>query len=48
MLMGLRELPDILYLIIFHFGGNIGNGSLCNEISLIAAAGSPASSFDNR
>jgi hypothetical protein len=33
--MGLSELPDILSSVILHFGGHIGDGSLCDEISLI-------------
>jgi hypothetical protein len=33
--MGLSEFPDILSSVILHFGGHIGDGSLCNEISLI-------------
>jgi hypothetical protein len=33
--MGLSEFPDILSLVILHFGSHIGGGSLCDEISLI-------------
>ncbi len=33
--MGLRESSDILSPVILQFGGHIGNGSLCVEISLI-------------
>jgi hypothetical protein len=33
--MGLSEFPDILSPVILHFGGHIGDGSLCDEISLI-------------
>jgi hypothetical protein len=33
--MGLSEFPEILSPVILHFGGHIGNGSLCDEISLI-------------
>ncbi len=33
--MGLSKFPDILLLVILHFGGHIGGGSLCDEISLI-------------
>jgi hypothetical protein len=33
--MGLSEFPDTLVLVILHFGGHIGDGSLCDEISLI-------------
>jgi hypothetical protein len=33
--MGLSEFPDILSPVILHFGSNIGDGSLCDEISLI-------------
>jgi hypothetical protein len=33
--MGLSEFPDILSPVILHFGGHIGGGSLCDEISLI-------------
>jgi hypothetical protein len=33
--MGLREFSDILSPVILQFGGHIGNGSLCVEISLI-------------
>jgi hypothetical protein len=36
--MGLSKIHDTLLPIILHFGGDIGNGSLCDEISLIAAA----------
>jgi hypothetical protein len=30
--MGLSEFPDILSLVILPFGGDIGDGSLCDEI----------------
>jgi hypothetical protein len=33
--MGLSEFTDILSPVVLHFGGHIGNGSFCNEISLI-------------
>jgi hypothetical protein len=33
--MGLSKFPDILLLVILHFSGDIGDGSLCSEISLI-------------
>jgi hypothetical protein len=33
--MGLSEFPDILLLVILPFGGDIGDGSLCDEISVI-------------
>jgi hypothetical protein len=33
--MGLREFSDLLSSVILQFGGHIGNGSLCLEISLI-------------
>jgi hypothetical protein len=33
--MGLSEFPDILSPVILQFGGHIGDGSLCVEISLI-------------
>jgi hypothetical protein len=33
--MGLSEFPDILSLVIPYFGGHIGDGILCDEISLI-------------
>jgi hypothetical protein len=33
--MGLSEFPDILSPVILYFGGHIGYGSLCDEISLI-------------
>jgi hypothetical protein len=33
--MGLSEFPDILSLVILHFDGDIGDGSRCDEISLI-------------
>jgi hypothetical protein len=36
--MGLSKIHDTLLPIIHHFGGDISNGSLRNEISLIAAA----------
>jgi hypothetical protein len=41
--MDVSEFHDILA--NHHFGGNIGNGSLCCEISLIAAAGFSYFSF---
>jgi hypothetical protein len=34
--MGLREFSDILSPVILQFGGHIGDGSLCVEISLIS------------
>jgi hypothetical protein len=34
-LTGLSEFPDILSPVILQFGGHIGDGSLCVEISLI-------------
>ncbi len=33
--MGLSEFPDTLPLVILHFGGDIGDGSLCVQGSLI-------------
>ncbi len=33
--MGLSKFPDTLSPVILRFAGNIGNGSLCSEISLI-------------
>jgi hypothetical protein len=33
--MGLSEFPDILSPVIIPFGGDIGDGSLCDETSLI-------------
>jgi hypothetical protein len=33
--MGLSEFPDILSPVILHLGGHNGDGSLCDEISLI-------------
>jgi hypothetical protein len=33
--MGLSEFPDTLSPVILNFGGHIGDGSLCLEISLI-------------
>jgi hypothetical protein len=33
--MGLSKFPDILSLVVLHFDGHIGDGSLCDEISLI-------------
>jgi hypothetical protein len=33
---GLSELPDILLPVILQFGGHIGDGNLCVEISLIS------------
>jgi hypothetical protein len=33
--MGLSEVPDILSPVILHLGGHNGDGSLCDEISLI-------------
>jgi hypothetical protein len=33
--MGLSEFPDILLPVILPFGGDIGDGSFCDEISLI-------------
>jgi hypothetical protein len=33
--MGLSEFPDILAPVILLFGGDIGDGSICGEISLI-------------
>jgi hypothetical protein len=33
--MGLSEFPDILSPVILHFGSHLGNGSLCDAISLI-------------
>ncbi len=34
-IMGLSEFPDSLLPVILHFGSDIGDGSLCDEISLI-------------
>jgi hypothetical protein len=33
--MGLSEFPDTLSPVIFYFGGDIGDGGLCSEISPI-------------
>jgi hypothetical protein len=33
--MGLSEIPDTLPLVILHFGGDIGDGSLCVQGPLI-------------
>jgi hypothetical protein len=33
--MGLSKFPDTLPLVILHFGGDIGDGSLCVQGSLI-------------
>jgi hypothetical protein len=33
--MGLSEFPDILSPVILPFGGDIGDGSLCDEMSVI-------------
>jgi hypothetical protein len=33
--MGLSEFPDILSPVILHFSGDISDGSVCGEISLI-------------
>jgi hypothetical protein len=33
--MGLSKFPDILSLVILHFGSDIDGRSICSEISLI-------------
>jgi hypothetical protein len=43
--MGLSKFPDILSLVILHFGGHISDGSLCDEISLIRPAAGVAFTF---
>jgi hypothetical protein len=43
--MGLSEFHDTLTMIILHFGGNIGDGHCCCEISLIRRRGHPFSYF---
>ncbi len=43
--MGLSEFHDTLATIILHFGGDIGNGHCCSEISLIQRRGRPFSYF---
>jgi hypothetical protein len=44
--MGLSKFPDIFSPVILHFGGNIGDGSLYNEISLIRCRCFSTSSLD--
>jgi hypothetical protein len=47
--MALSEFHDTLLPVVLHFSSNIGNESLCGEISLIpaVAASSPTSPFGN-
>jgi hypothetical protein len=46
--MGLSKFRDTLSPVILHFGGEIGDGSPCGEISLSADIISPTSPFDKR
>jgi hypothetical protein len=48
--MGLNKFPDTLLLVIFHFGSNIGNGSLCVDVPLIShrCQSPPSLLFDYR
>jgi hypothetical protein len=43
--MGLSGFHDTLATIILHFGGEIGGGHCCGEISLIRRSGHPFSYF---